>query len=100
MKAGAKPKRTARLTRASRGTAYLVITEGRKSAHYHLTPLRTDLGGIAYRFSKLVQDGGEVYSTCAIPSTGETHCECIGHARYGSCRHGAVLLALRNAGKL
>jgi hypothetical protein len=95
-----KQGRTARLTRASKGTAYLVITEHDRPTHYFLTPLRTEIGGIAYRFSKLVQEGGEQYDVCAFPTTGGGYCDCLGHSHYGYCRHVSCLLALRKAGKL
>jgi hypothetical protein len=92
----AKGRRAARLTPGTNGCHFLRVVEGKKVDQYHLTPLRTEIGGLAFRFAKL---GGEVYSACAVPG-GETHCDCKGHLHYGYCRHTAVLLAMRDAGKL
>lgn len=99
-KATTRQGRTARLARASRGTAYLTITDNGRTTHYFLSPLRTEIGGMAYRFSKLVQEGGERYDVQADPRTGSGHCDCVGHSRHGYCRHVSCLLALRKAGKL
>lgn len=96
MRKTTKPVRTARLTTASNGCHFLKVVEGEKVDHYHLTPLPTDAGGLAYRFAKL---NGEVYEARVSPE-GLTSCGCKGMAYRGRCRHTQALRALRNAGKL
>jgi hypothetical protein len=90
-----KPARSARLA-----GAFLTISEGKKVTNYHLAPLASEIGGVAYRFTKLLQDGGEVYETQADPATGHGHCCCPGSLRWGHCRHVEVLVALRKAGRI
>jgi hypothetical protein len=91
-----KPVRVARLTPAGRGCHFLKVIEGEKVDQYHLTPLPTDAGGLAYRFAKL---NGDVYEA-RVSAEGLTSCGCKGHEYRGRCRHTASLVALRNAGKL
>jgi hypothetical protein len=92
----AKPVRVARLTPGTNGCHFLKVVEGEKVDQYHLTPLPTDAGGLAYRFAKL---NGEVYKARVSPE-GLTSCGCKGMAYRGHCRHTAALVALRNAGKV
>ena len=98
---GVKPVRTVRVAVGpSDDNPYFVITirVGHAFADYCVKPLPADFGA-AYAVEKMFNPDGAVYHV-HLSDDGAMTCECKGHLRWGHCKHGEALLALRKAGKL
>lgn len=66
-----------------------------RTAAYHVFPLATDLGGVAFRFHRR---GGETHDV--LLHGDESSCDCKGWTYTGGCVHLAAALELVNAGAL
>ena len=82
---------------AEDGRLSVFVKKGRREDCYHVFPLHTDLGGVAYRWHKL--DGSGTVHDLTI--NGEhSSCSCEGWAYTDSCRHLHCTLELIEAGVL
>ena len=96
-----KSIRTVRLTLpASADNPFVILTIRVGSAwdDYCVRPLPADFGA-AYEVEKVFNPDGATYHV-HISDEGSCSCECKGHIRWGHCKHGGAILALRQAGKL
>jgi hypothetical protein len=96
-----KPVRTVRLTLpASPDNPFVILTirVGSTWDDYCVRPLPADFGA-AYEVEKIFNPDGAVYHV-HLSDDGAATCECKGHLRWGHCKHGESILALRKAGKL
>jgi hypothetical protein len=103
-----RPERHATLGNPVAGVYPLLLTvaKGQKVEKfgYYLSALPCDLGGRAFRLTKVehqIADGPDHYD---VLIDGANHsCECLGHLRHGHktvCKHAAALRALVAGGKL
>jgi hypothetical protein len=97
-----KPQRFVKIAvGASADNPLVIITikVGSKSDDYCVKPLPADFGA-AYEVEKLFNPEGAPAYTVHLSDDGAQSCECKGHLRWGHCKHGQALWALRQAGKL
>src|SRR5262245_32940973 len=89
-----KPERRLRHTRLSDTSHLITVLENGDADVYHVAELACELGGRAFRWTKLSGKDrcGEHYDARVSPDG--CHCECKGHLRWGKCRHVSALLAL------
>lgn len=84
------------------GRYHVQIAAGRRSKWYALTLLASDFG-FAVRLHAACGDrlaaGASSYDV-VISDDGCDHCDCIGAARYGTCRHLQAVRELLERGEL
>ena len=98
---GVKPVRTVRVAVGpSEDNPYFVITirVGHAFDDYCVKPLPADFGA-AYAVEKMFNPDEVTYHV-HLSDDGAHSCECKRHLRWGHCKHGEALLALRRSGKL
>jgi hypothetical protein len=98
-----KPARTIRVMvpPSDNGAAVVRITVGRLPADYLVEPIPSEIGGRAFRLSKVGPDAdGEVYHVLLTGDPRQDACGCKGFARHSHCKHRAGLAALCQAGRL
>jgi hypothetical protein len=93
------PTRTIRLARpaAEDGLAVFCITIGKESTFYTACEIPCEIGGRGFAVHRTGL--GTLYHV-RVGAPEDCSCECMGHLRYGYCRHVQGLLALLQAGKL
>jgi hypothetical protein len=103
-----KPSRSAQLGAPVNGVFPLVltVTKGAKVERfgYYLERLPSDIGGKAFRLTKVAHqvDGGPDHYDVRLDGAGHS-CECLGHLRHGHktvCKHAACLRALVASGRI
>jgi hypothetical protein len=77
--------------------AIIGITVGTKADDYYVRPIASDFGR-AFRVEKVLDPERAAYHVCL--NGRESACDCLGHARYGFCKHVSALKALVQAGML
>jgi hypothetical protein len=77
--------------------AIIVVTVGKKADGYCVRPIASDFGR-AFQVEKVLDPEHTAYHVCLNGQ--ESTCDCLGHARYGFCKHVSALEALVQAGKL
>ena len=96
------PARTVRVAVGpSADNPYFVITirVGSTWDDYCVKPLPADFGA-AYEVEKIFNPDGAPAYHVHLSDDGAMTCECKGHLKWGHCKHGESLLALRRAGQL
>lgn len=81
-------------------TTILWLTVGRLTVAYKVTPLKSKLGGAAFRLEKAQQGQGEPETYTVQVDGPRSTCECLGFLKYNHCKHVAGLQAVIASGRL
>jgi hypothetical protein len=98
-----KPARTIRVMvpPSGGGAAVVRIAVGRQEADYLVETIPSEIGGRAFRLSKVGPDAdGEVYHVLLTGDPRQDACGCKGYAAHSHCKHRDGLAALVAAGRL
>jgi hypothetical protein len=83
---------------ASEAKGSITIQVGRSETVYYLDPIPADFGR---GFTLAKQDGTDTYAVNLHGGPYNTNlCDCLGHTKWGHCKHTEALLALEKAGRL
>jgi hypothetical protein len=91
-----KPSRSATLGNPVNGHYPLTLTVGKQRFGYYLEALPCDIGGKAFRLTKLahqVEEGQPDHYDVHLDGASSS-CECLGHLRHHHCKHQDVLRVL------
>ena len=92
-----KPARTLKLTvDAETGLRFLTIRVGKQIDLYWLSDVPTPLDGRVFKLDKF----GSADSYHVVLTRGEQSCDCMGHLRWGHCKHASAALKLCELGKV
>ena len=75
----------------------VVISVGKRSTDYHVSPIASDFGR-AFRVEKVFTPDPEVYHVCLNGK--DSHCDCKGFTFAGRCKHVDGLATLAQAGRI
>jgi hypothetical protein len=95
-----KPQtRTMRISGDAFANGRVTLTVGKSSTDYATSMISCspEFGPFAFRFIKLAAvDQGVYHLTCtsADPAKARIECDCMGHTRWGHCKHADALKAL------